>query len=127
MDWESEQLQVKVRIDDAQARTEQLRLRREEMTVWMASAGCVDAARDRLRHAAQRAAAAQLAAADQLERSAAAHEAAARILDLAAIDARDDFQAGTHIHVAEAHRSVARHDRELAGQYRDQAQHRDTE
>lgn len=127
MDWESEQLRVKVRIDDAQARIEQLRLRREEMTVWTATARCADAARDRLVQAAQRAATAQLAAADQLERSAAAHEAAARTLDFAAKDACDDFAADTHMHVAEAHRSVARHDRELAGQYRDQAEHRDSD
>jgi hypothetical protein len=71
--------------------------------------------------------AAELAAAEQLERSADAHDAAARTLDFAAKDARDDFQADTHMRVAEAHRAAARQDRELAHRYRDQAEHCHTE
>jgi hypothetical protein len=127
VDWESEQVRVKVRIEAAQARIEQLRLRREELAVAPISARGVDAVRERLRLALQRATAAELAAAEQLERSADAHDAAARTLDFAAKDARDDFQADTHMHVAEAHRAAARQDRELADRYRGQAEYCDTE
>jgi hypothetical protein len=127
LDWEAEQLRVKLRIETAQARIEQLRLRRAELAAWPSRARGVDAASERLRRAVERATAAELAAAEQLERCADAHDSAARTLDFAAKRARDDFLAETQIHVAEAHRFAARNDRELAGQYRDEAKQRDSD
>ncbi|ORW51078.1 hypothetical protein AWC20_23745 [Mycobacterium parmense] len=79
-------------------------------------------AREHLRQAARRAVAAQLAAADELERFADLHDAAARAHEVAGADFVDDLLLIAHVHVAEMHRSAARAKRALARECRDQAQ-----
>jgi hypothetical protein len=125
VDWETERLQVKMRIDAVEQRLEELRRRSHELNVGPTTANNLLRARQLMVKAAQRAAAAQLAAANQLERIANAHESAAPLHDLAANDASNDLWTIAHTHIAEAHRSAARLDRELATRYRQQAEQND--
>lgn len=131
VDWEADRLRTKARIEAADEEMERLSCRRGELAVrstaiadayldWPIALKDADRVRERLHEAADRARAAQLAAVDQLELTAAAHDALAVAHDSAAKNAQRS--AIEHKHVAEAHRCAARHDRGLASQYRERAE-----
>ena len=120
-DWGDRRVRIKVRVEAACDRLEQLRRRRREVTVRPPVAREAQRADYRLVKAAQHGLAAQLAAASQLERTADVHDCAARAHDTAARRACNDLLLIAHMHSAEAYRSTARHDRELARRYREQA------
>lgn len=67
------------------------------------------------------AAAARLAAANRLERSASGHEAIASAHYAAATNSPNDLLFTTHVHIAEAHRCAAQRVRELAKECRQRA------
>ena len=130
VDWETDRLRTKARIEAADEEMEQLSCCRGELAVWSHATADTyldwpiavkdaDRVRERVHEAAHRARAAQLAAVDQLERTAAAHELVAGAHDSAAKNAQRS--AMEHKHIAEAHRCAARHDRGLANQYRERA------
>ena len=128
VDWEADRLRTKARIEAADEEMEQLSCRRGELAVrsnamtsdWPIAVKDADRVRERVHEAADRARAAQLAAVDQLELTAAAHDALAVAHDSAAKSAQRS--AIEHKHVAEAHRCAARHDRGLASEYRERAE-----
>ena len=120
-DWELRRLHIKERVAATEQRLTQLRLRRSELAVGetpLARFRPLKRAHQRVLEAAEHAAAARLAAAGQLERSANAHDCAARAHDVAAVRATNDVESIAHVHIAEAHRAAARSDRKLARTYR---------
>jgi len=123
IDWLTEQLRAKERIEAAEQGMERLRRRRREVAAWLLTTKDVAGAPERIRDAARCAREAQLAAVDQLQRAAEVHGEAARVHELAAQVARTRTSAIEHRQIAEVHRSTARHDLSLANQYREQAEH----
>lgn len=120
-DWEARRLRIKERVAAAEERVAELHRRRAELTVRPSTSRDLHRAHQRVLEAAEHAAAARLAAATQLVRSAQAHDAAAGAHDTAARRAGNDLLLIAHSHIAEAHRSAARHDRNLAQQYLEKA------
>lgn len=118
-DWETQRLRIKRRVAAAEQRLEELHLRRVELASRQSTTRNLERAHQRVRDAVEHAAAARFAAVNQLERSADAHDVAARAHDAAARRAGNDFLAIAHAHIAEAHRSAARHDRKLVAEYRE--------
>lgn len=116
-DWETRRLRIKERVAAAEQRLAELHLRRAELAVRPTTSRNLQRSHQRVLEAAQHAAAARLTAVQQLERSADAHDDAARVHDTAARRAGNDLLAIAHAHIAEAHRSAARHDRGLVRQY----------
>jgi hypothetical protein len=127
MDWLAEQLRAKERIEAAEQGMERLRRRRREVAAWLQTTKDVAGAPERIRDAARCAREAQLAAVDQLQRAAEVHGEAARVHEQAAQVARTRTSAIEHRHIAEVHRSSAKHDLSLANQYRERAEDCDSE
>ncbi|MBV8789487.1 MAG: hypothetical protein JOZ00_22770 [Mycobacterium sp.] len=120
-DWEVRRLHIKERVAATEERLAQLRLRRSQLAVGeipSARFRQLKRAHQRVLEAVEHAGAARLAAAGQLERSANAHDAAARAHDIAADRATNDVESIAHVHIAEAHRAAARSDRNLARTHR---------
>lgn len=126
-DWQAEQLRAKQRIEAAEQGMERLRRRRREVAVWVLTTKDVGGAPDRIYDAVQCAREANLAAVEQLQRTAEAHDEAALVHEFASQVARTHMSAIEHRHIAEVHRSMARHDLGLADQYREQAEQCDNE